>query len=68
METVKIYSRSAYGIQRTYVHPDSAAAGAAIVKLTRRSTLDLSDIRALQELGLTFQGVADPKSFVPSIS
>lgn len=59
---IRIFSRSVYGNVLTYVHPEQVACRDAIKTLTRRDTLTLDDIRALQTLGVTFQGVADPRS------
>lgn len=60
--TIQFYSRSAYGVDRLYLVDIEQAE--LIRTLTRRKTIEIADLRALQNLGFTVQQVADPRAAV----
>lgn len=57
---IPVYVRSVYGNEHIYVADSDKAR--ALASLTSSKTLTHSHVRALQELGFTFEHVADPRA------
>ena len=57
MNTIEIVQKSVYGVERLYVVSDHAE---HIKTLTRRATLEPSDVTALRELGFQIKVVPAP--------
>jgi hypothetical protein len=57
---IPIYTRSVYGSPKVY--PADATQAQSLQALTGCKTLDARHITALQDLGIVFQVVPDPKA------
>lgn len=57
---IPVFHRSAYGRTRTY--PANADQALALHELTGTHTLEDRHVRALKQLGFSFQTVHDPKA------
>ena len=57
---IHYYIKSVYGANKYYIaNPDQAS---AIATLTRRKTVDASDMKALEAMGYTLERVHEPIS------
>ena len=59
MSTIKYFRKNVYGKEMIYIDP-SCPASLMVFALTRRKTIERSDIVALEKLGHSFEEVLAP--------